>query len=193
MRKDWDSLLTSLHKQNLSPFQAVGDIADWFLEQPVERVKLFDPNVTYRAFCEALGFPEKQWDVAKGLKWSNELIQEVNRRLFGLAANPMKYMAVIENLVASSLSPDARLLDKVAAAKYLEQQHKTLQPAQVAIKNTHSFEVVLRSEASGSSIFRTGDVIDAEIVQPPVLEGKFSTVSNFQVAQPALEEVHGST
>ena len=190
LRKDWNSFLSTLHKQSLSPFESMDDLADWFLEEP-SRLSLFGDRVTYREFAKELGFSEAQWDVARGLKSSPELAKTINERQFGLVVNPLTYRQHLEATIKGGLDEETRQDHRLATQKYLDQQYAMLKPTKIAVENKHSFEVVVKSEGSVSPMFRVArdseEVVDVPYTDTPQLDAKFASTSSF-VLREAVNE-----
>lgn len=192
-KRDWNSLLYSLHQDGKSRFKSIDDLADWCFttdEEGTYKEKLakLRPDTTYKELGALWGVP---WDVARGIRLSEQFNTALAIRRSGIIVDPLKDIELADAIHSKAMmdaqNPEANGMWLVAWEKFKAQQQSVLKPAQVSIKQTNTFEVVIRSDGKVPDMFKA-DVIDGEFKPAPALEVRNSSTIEVPVIQERDQE-----
>jgi hypothetical protein len=148
--------------------KSLADIADWAVTpeegRPVQdKLALFDADTPYKTLGEALGV---HWEVARAIRLSEEFGAMLLRRLNGLVNSPSRFIAIHKAMYEQATDEgSSTLMEKVAYAKYLDQQAKVLQPLRAELEVKGGVQINIQGIPNRSQIPEWAvDAVDAEIV-----------------------------
>jgi hypothetical protein len=172
--------------------KSLADIADWAVtpeeDKPVQdKLALFDADTPYKTLGEALGV---HWEVARAIRLSEEFGAMLLRRLNGLVNSPSRFIAVHQAMYeqATAAAGGSTLMEKVAYAKYLDQQAKVLQPLRAELEVKGGVQINIQGIPNRSQIPEWAvDAVDVETV--PALPEALIPAPEVQAAYAAGETV----